>query len=303
MKLDFDVVIIGAGVAGMSAALYLKRANITCCILEKEIPGGQINRTSTIENYPGIKNITGPELADNMLRQTQEIGVIHRYGNVEKIENYDDYKKVITAKDIFTCKYVIIATGRRPKKLGIPNEEELSNRGISWCAICDGPLYKGKNVCVIGGGDSAVEETLYLANICNHVTLINRSDQLRAQEHLKDGLKEKKNITVLYETIPLAFVEKENKLVALMIEDKTDKNKMEIPCDGSFIYIGQTPNTEFVKDLNILDENGYILTDNHQETTIKNIFAIGDVIKKNLYQIVTATAEGAIAATSIVNRR
>lgn len=302
MKLDFDVIIVGAGVAGMTAALYLKRASVSCCILENMIPGGQINRTSTIENYPGYESITGPDLATVMFEQIKKLGVEYRYGDVVGIDMYDDEKVVRTKNEKLTCKYVIIATGRSPRKLNIKGEEELTNRGISWCAICDGPLYKGRDVAVIGGGDSAVEEALYLANICSHVTLISRSDRLRAKKHLVESLKLKSNVTILYEKMPLEFKEKENQLSSLILKDKKTNEYDELKIDGCFIYIGQNPNTTFLQNKELLDEFGYVITDERQETKIENVFAVGDVTAKKLYQIVTATAEGAIAATAIVNK-
>lgn len=302
MKLDFDVVIIGAGVAGMTASLYLKRAGVSCCILESMIPGGQINRTSSIENYPGFENIKGPDLANAMFEQIKNLGVEYRYGDVIEIEDYEQEKVVTTKNERITCNYVIIATGRSPKKLNIKGEDELTNRGLSWCAICDGPLYRNKNVAVIGGGDSAVEEAIYLSNICATVTLINRSDTLRAKKHLVEVLKQKGNVTIRYQKTPLEFKEKENRLSSILIKDNVTNEYEELEVDGCFIYIGQIPNTTFIENLAIQEEDGYIKTDEKQETKRKNIYAIGDVTKKNLYQIVTATAEGAIAANAIIGK-
>lgn len=302
MKLDFDVVIVGAGVAGMTAALYLKRAGISCCILESMIPGGQINRTSTIENYPGFENIKGPDLANAMFEQIKKLGVEYRYGDVIEIVDAGNEKIVKTANEGIHCNYVIIATGRSPKKLNIKGEEELTNRGLSWCAICDGPLYRNKNVAVIGGGNSAVEEALYLSNICANVTLISRSDTLRAQRHLVEMLKQKGNVTIRSQKTPLEFKEKENRLSSILMKDNLTNEYEELQVEGCFIYIGQIPNTAFLENLEIREEDGYIKTDERQETKIKNIYAIGDVTKKNLYQIVTATAEGAIAANAIIGK-
>lgn len=303
MKLDFKVVIIGSGVAGMTAALYLKRASVDCCILEKEMPGGQINRTSTIENYPGIIHITGPELAEEMFNQVKNLGVTYQYGDVTNIEDHGDYKTIITKTGKLNCQYVIIATGRSPRKLNLPNEDRLMNRGISWCAVCDGPLYKGKKVVVIGGGNSAVEEAIYLSNICSEVTVIHRSDTFTAQKHLIERLQAKENVTILFHHISQEFVEEDQKLHAVIVKDNHTSEVRKIECDGCFIYIGQTPNTQFLEKMGVLNEQGYVVTDEKQETNIKNIFACGDVTMKELYQIVTATNDGAIAATTIVNRK
>ncbi len=303
MKSNFDTIIVGAGVAGMTAALYLKRGSVDCCILEKELPGGQINRTSTIENYPGLKEITGPELAQNMLEQIQSLGVDYRYGDVQQLIHHGNMIEVKTASDTFTCKSVILATGRSPKKLGIENEDKLTGRGISWCAICDGPLYKGKKAVIIGGGSSALEEALYLSGICSEVTIINRSDRLKAPLHFQEKIKEHDNIKVLYNTFPKKFIEEDNKLAGVRIENPKAQEVRDLPCDACFIYIGQKPNTEWLKDLSILDNEGYILTNSHLETRLPNVFAVGDAIKKNLYQIVTATADGARAAMQIIERK
>lgn len=302
MKLDFEVIIIGAGVAGMTAALYLKRANISCLLLEKEMPGGQINRTAAIENYPGMKNITGPELAENMLSQIQALHIDYQYGDVISLSKKDDIQIVHTNTKDYTCHYIIIASGRAPKKLQVENEEQLTGRGISWCAICDGPLYKGKDVCVVGGGNAAVEEAIYLSNICNSVTLIVRSDHLKAQKHLIDALNQKQNIQILYEKVVQKFTSEDNRLDKVIIEDRNTNHIEEIPCQGTFIYIGQIPNTSFITEKKMLDDTGYLIADQNQETNQPNIFACGDVVKKNLYQIVTATAEGAVAANTIINR-
>ena len=302
MQLDFDVIIIGAGVAGMTAALYLKRANKKVCILEKEMPGGQINRTSTIENYPGIESITGPELAENMLHQIQKIGAEYRYGDVETVVVQENAMRVVTTNEILNCKYVIVATGRSPKKLNIENEDKLQGRGISWCAICDGPLYKNKKVTVVGGGASALEEALYLAAICEEVTILNRGETLRAPQYLQDKIKLIDNIKVLYNTLPKRFIEEENKLGAIEIYNPKAEERSLLKTDACFIYIGQQPNTECIKNFNILDEKGYIQVDEYGETKIPNLFAIGDVTQKGLYQIVTATADGAKVATTIIER-
>ncbi|MEG2563855.1 MAG: FAD-dependent oxidoreductase [Bacilli bacterium] len=302
MKLDSKVVIIGTGVAGMTAALYLKRASIDSILLDSAAPGGQINKTWTIDNYPGITHITGPELAMSMLEQLNSLGVTYQYGEVINIVDNTSYKTVITKDKEITCEYVIIATGRSPRKLGLPGENELTNRGISWCAICDGPLYKGKDVAVIGGGNSAIEESLYLSNICSSVTIIHRKDQFTADNNLVIRLKEHNNIRYLYSSSVETFLEKNNKLEGLEVKNLLTKTKEKVMIEGCFIYIGQVPNTDFITNLDILDKDGYILVTENQETKVKNIFACGDVTKKILYQIVTATADGAVAATTIINR-
>lgn len=295
--MNYNTVIIGSGVAGMTAALYLARANVSICILERDVPGGQITRTSTIDNYPGFVSIEGPELAINMYQQVTNLKIPYYYTEGIEIINHKDKKIVKTKDNEIICQNIIIATGRSPRKLGIPNEEKLASRGISYCAICDGGLYKNKNVAVIGGGKAALEEALYLSKICNKVTLIHRRDEFRAEDELVESVKSRPNIEVLTNKIVVEFIEKDNRLSSIRVKE----NEMleEIKVEGCFEYIGQIPNTQNFKNLDILDSNGYIKVDKNYETEISNIYAIGDCIPKDLYQIITACNDGAIVANAI----
>ena len=294
----YDVVILGCGCAGMSAAIYAKRSNMKVVIIENDTPGGQINKSSIIENYPGYEAIDGPSLAYHMFSQINKLKIEYRQANVIDIENDTDGKTVITDKGQIKTKTVIIATGRKPKKLNIKNEDRLTGKGISWCAICDGNLYKDKDVIVIGGGNSASEESLYLSEIANKVTIVNRSDKLRADEKFKDELNNRDNIQILYNYKPIEFVENDNHLLGLNIQSTVDRDEKFIKADGSFIFIGYEPVTDFCKKLGIVNKDGYIEVNNKMETSIEGIYACGDVIKKDLYQIVTSISEGAIAATN-----
>lgn len=296
--MDYNTVIIGSGVAGMTAAIYLARANISVCILEKEVPGGQITRTSTIDNYPGFISIGGPELATNMYNQVINLKVPYFYTEGLEILNLPDKKIVKTKDKELICKNIIIATGRSPRKLNIPNEEKLTGHGISYCAICDGGLYKNKNVAVIGGGRAALEETLYLSKICNDVTLIHRRDEFRAEEELISEVKSKDNITVLTDKLVEEFTSEEGKLSSIIVRNRNDELE-EIKVDGCFEYIGQVPNTENFRNLDVLDQDGYIQVNDNYETKISNIYAIGDCVKKDLYQIITACNDGAVVASRI----
>lgn len=297
MKLDTNTVIIGAGVAGMTAAIYLKRSNIDVIILEKSAPGGQITRTSTIDNYPGFISIDGPDLAMNMFNQVSALNVEYRYGNVENITDNGDYKIIKTDTEEIKCKNIIVATGRRPRELGLEKEQQLVGKGISWCAICDGPLYKGKTVAVIGGGNSAVEEAQYLAGICKKVYLINRSDVLRADLSEQEKLSKFENVEIKYNATVNKLNDENSRLSSITIKDN---NGMTIlPIDGMFTYIGNEPNTEFLKSLPIKLEDDYIVVDQRMQTNIKGIYACGDVLKKDVYQISTALGEATIAALSI----
>lgn len=297
MKLDTNTVIIGAGVAGMTAAIYLKRSNIDVIILEKSAPGGQITRTSTIDNYPGFISIDGPDLAMNMFNQVSALGVEYRYGNVQGITDYNDYKVIKTDTEEIKCKNIIVATGRRPRELGLEKEQQLIGKGISWCAICDGPLYKGKNVAVIGGGNSAVEEAQYLAGICKKVYLINRSNVLRADVSEQEKLSKYDNIEIMYNSSVSKINEENNRLSNITIN--SDNGLTILPIDGMFTYIGNEPNTEFLKSLPIKLEDDYVVVDQRMQTNIKGIYACGDVLKKDVYQISTALGEATIAALSI----
>jgi len=293
----YDVIIIGAGVAGISAAIYAKRSNLNVMIIEKETPGGQVNKTATIENYPGFTKIEGPELAFKLFEQLQQLKVEYKALEVKGIIDNGDYKTIITNKDSYQTKTVIIATGRVPRKLGKENEDKLYGRGISFCSICDGNLYKDKHIAVIGGGNSAIEESLYLSSLASKLTLIHRSENLRADESLINELKNKDNVEILYNTEVEKFNETNNSLDSIEIKNTEDRNIETLKVDGVFVFIGYEPASDFIKNLGILDENGYAVVNNRMETKIPGIYACGDIIEKDVYQIVTAESEGAVAAT------
>ncbi|HHW69716.1 MAG TPA: FAD-dependent oxidoreductase [Tenericutes bacterium] len=294
MKSYIDCVVVGSGVAGMTAAIYLKRANINVLVLEKEVPGGQINRTYKIENYPGFVSIEGPELSMNMLEQLKKLMIEVNYGNVIDISKDNDLITVKTEKDEIICKSLIIATGRTPKKLGINNEEKLIGRGISYCATCDGYFFKGKDVVVVGGGNSAVEEAHFLSKICRKVYIIHRKNHFTAEKYLQDKIFSQNNIEILFNTEIKDIIEIENKINSVITNDSK-----EIKIDGLFIYIGQTPSTNYVNSLKIEKINDYIKVNNEMTTNIEGIFACGDVIKKDVYQITTAASDATIAANSV----
>ncbi len=292
----YDVVIIGAGVAGISAAIYAKRSNMNILLIEKDVPGGQINKTAEIENYPGFSSIKGPDLAFNLFDQINKLKIPYRALEVLEIVDKENYKILKTDKEEIKTKCVIIATGRIPKKLGLENEDKLYGQGISFCAICDGNLYKDKEVIVVGGGNSAIEESLYLSEIAKKVTILNRSDRLRANEEAQEEIKTKNNVFIMYDTT-IKNINVNNKKLIVDIIDKENKIENKLSVDGVFVFIGYEPSNELVKNLNITDKNGYIIVNKRMETKIQGIFACGDIIKKDLYQIVTSESEGAIAAT------
>lgn len=290
MKLNFDCIVIGAGIAGLTAAIYLKRAGKNVVIIEKSMPGGQILKTNSIKNYPGFIEIDGFSLIRKILDQIDNLEIQIIKEEVKEIKNL----KVVTDNNIYLTKNIIIATGRKPRILGLQNENELIGKGISFCASCDGNLFKNEKVAVVGGGNTAFEEALYLSNICSKVYLIHRSENYRAENYLINELKQKQNVFFMPNEIITKLNTKEGYLESI----ETDKNKYDIK--ALFVAIGQIP--AVIKIENLETENGYIKVNNKMETNINGIYACGDCIKKDVYQLTTAAAEGTIAATSIINR-
>lgn len=291
-----NTVIIGSGIAGMTAAIYLKRADIDFVVIESSAPGGQILRTSTIENYPGFKEIDGPEFAMNVYKQLNNLDVKYIYDEVIEIVDNDLDKFVKTTNQVITCKNIIIATGRTPKRLGIENEEKFTGKGISYCALCDGNLYKNKDVAIVGAGNSAFEESLYLSKICNNVTIIARHDVFKADDILVEKVKNTKNIEIFTHKEVKEIIGNE-KVEQIILNDGT---KLDVA--GLFIYIGQQTNIKPYEKLNITNKYNYINVNCKMETSIPSIYACGDCINKDLYQIITAASEGAIAANQIIKK-
>lgn len=290
VKSSFDCIIIGAGIAGLTAAIYLKRAGKNVVIIEKSMPGGQILKTNSIKNYPGFLEIDGFGLTRRVLDQTDNLNIKIIKEEVLEINNLE----VKTNKNTYQTKNIILATGRKPRILGLENEEELIGKGISFCASCDGNLYKNENVAVVGGGNTAFEDAIYLSNICKNVTLIHRNNNYRAEEYLIEELKQKANVTFA----PNEKVEKLNTKDGFLESIETNNNTYKIK--GLFVAIGQVPSIIKIDSLN--QENGYIIVNEKMETNIKGIYACGDCIKKDVYQLTTAAAEGTIASFSIISR-
>ncbi len=292
MDNKYKVVIIGCGVAGMTSALYLNRAGIDCVILEKSMPGGQIVDNGNIMNFPSYESISGSDLALKMLKQITDLGVPVKYEEVKEIKVNKD-KKVITSKGEYLCDYIIIATGRKPKLLGVKGEDELRTKGISYCAVCDGALYKNKEVVVIGASDAAFEGAIYLSKIASKVTVLYRNE-FRAKAYLQDMIKKIDNISFVK-----GEVESFSKDDRITIKTK---NSNDITTDGVFVYIGQIPNSSFLSFLGILDDRGYIKADDNLMTSIDGIYAVGDALNKYDYQIVIAMGEAARVALEISRR-
>lgn len=297
MQKIYDTVIIGSGIAGITAAIYLKRANLDVLLIDKDAPGGQLNKISIIENYPGFLKISGPELTENLMKQIENLNIEIRYGNAQEIIDNIDYKIVKTDTEEIKAKTIILALGRTPNKLGLENEDELLGKGVSYCALCDGPFFKNKDIAVVGSGNSAVEEAIYLSNICKTVKIVIRSNEFKAEETLINQLKNKENITIKNNCVIKTIIKENGYLKGIELD-----NKEKINVEGLFIYIGSTPNIKIIENTKIKTEKNFILVNKNMETSVKGIYAIGDVIKKEVYQLTTAVSEATIAAISIKNK-
>lgn len=291
----YDTIIIGAGPAGLTSAIYLRRANKKVLVLESSSYGGQIVNATDIENYPGYTNISGFDLATNLYNQVKNLNAEIKFEKVIKIST-GKTKKIITNKDKYLARSIIIATGCENRKLGIENEDKLIGKGISYCATCDGNFYKGKEVAVVGGGNTAIEDALYLSNICKTVYLIHRRDTFRAFEKEVNALKNKKNVVFILKS-NITKISGNDKLES--IEITCNKNRKLINIEGLFVAVGKKPLTEIFNGFIKLDSNGYIKSKNTL-TNRKGIFAAGDVCEKEVRQLVTATSDGAIAAMEAI---
>lgn len=294
---QYDVIIIGAGPAGMTAAIYAARADMNVLMLDKLAPGGQIINTNEIQNYPGVGTINGAELAYQMFEHTQQFeNITFDYATVKEIKDEGALKTVVCEEDdkTFTGKSIIIATGTRPRCLHIPGEDNFRGNGISWCAICDGAQYRDRDVVVIGGGNSAVEESIFLAGIVKSLTIVTMFD-LTADPIACDKLRAMDNVTIYpYQDI-LEFVG-DGKLEGVHFKSTKTGEENTVKCDGVFEYIGLTPTTEFLKDTGVLNEMGYVEVNENMHSKVAGIYGAGDCVTKTLRQVITACADGAIAA-------
>ncbi|MFS9017096.1 thioredoxin-disulfide reductase [Streptococcus cristatus] len=295
----YDTMIIGAGPAGMTAALYAARSNLKVALLERGIYGGQMNNTAEIENYPGYARISGPELAEKMFEPLENLGVEHLFGQVEKIEDHGDYKKIITEDEVFETKTVILAPGANHRHLGVPGEEEYNSRGVSYCAVCDGAFFRDEDLLVVGGGDSAVEEAIFLTRFAKSVTIVHRRDQLRAQKLLQERAFANEKISFIWDSVVKEIKGDDRRVTSVVFENVKTGQSSESDFGGVFVYVGLDPVSDFVKDLGICNEDGWIITDQHMKTAIDGIYAIGDVRQKDLRQITTAVGDGAVAGQEV----
>ncbi|MEC0753175.1 thioredoxin-disulfide reductase [Bacillus haynesii] len=295
----YDVIIIGAGPAGMTAAVYTSRANLSTLMVERGVPGGQMANTEDVENYPGFESILGPELSNKMFEHAKKFGAEYAYGDIKEVVDEGDYKIVKAGSKEFKARAVIITAGAEYKKLGVPGEKELGGRGVSYCAVCDGAFFKNKELVVVGGGDSAVEEGVYLTRFASKVTIVHRRDKLRAQSILQARAFDNEKVGFLWNKTVKEIQEQDGKVGKVTLVDTVTGEEEEFRTDGVFIYIGMLPLSEPFKNLGITNEEGYIVTNERMETKVEGIFAAGDIREKTLRQIVTATGDGSIAAQSV----
>ncbi|OHB97561.1 MAG: thioredoxin-disulfide reductase [Planctomycetes bacterium RIFCSPLOWO2_12_38_17] len=302
MNRDYDVIIIGGGPAALSAAIYTCRALLKTVILEKRYVGGQLLGTELIENYPGFPDvISGVDLTQRMEAQAKRFGLEIKYEEVSKLELIDGLKIVTTDTDKYASHMVILASGADPKKLGIPGEEEFYGRGVSYCATCDGAFFRNKDVAVVGGGDSALTEAIFLTKYARTVQIIHRRDAFRATKIYQDEAFSNQKINVIFNTLIESIYGKE-KVEGIITQSVLTKEKKSIACNGVFIFVGSVPNTGFLGNLLCVDAGCHIETNIHMETAIEGLYAVGDVRKWSYRQIATGVGEGVIAAIAAENK-
>lgn len=291
----YDVIVIGAGPAGMTAALYASRSNLSVLMIERGAPGGQMNNTAEIENYPGFDLIMGPDLAYKMYESVEKFGTENAYGIVMDIKDQGTYKEVICEEQTYQGKTIIIATGCEHRKLGVKGEEEFAGRGVSYCAVCDGAFFRNKRLLVIGGGDSAVEEAIYLTQFASEVVIVHRRDELRAQKIIQDRAFANEKISFEWDSILEEITGNDMVVTGSRLRNVKTNEIKEVETDGVFIYVGLDPLTEPFKNAGILNSEGWVQTDQEMQTAIPGVFAVGDVREKTLRQITTAVGDGGIA--------
>ena len=292
----YDVVVIGGGPGGYTAALYGARANLSVLVLEKLTPGGQMGTTDVIDNYPGFpEGVNGFELAMQMKQGAERFGAQTQLSEVDRVELTGPEKRIHTPEGTYLARTVVLATGAAPRELGLAGERELRGRGVSYCATCDGMFYRNKTVAVVGGGNTAVADVLYLSRICKKVYLIHRRDQLRASKVYLDPLQKAENVEFVWDSEVRELLHGET-ITGVKVHNKRTGQDQELACDGVFVAVGQVPNTELFQGQVELDETGYVLAGETTKTNLPGVFAVGDLRKKPLRQVVTAAADGAVAA-------
>lgn len=301
MAKKYDVIVVGAGPGGLTAALYASRANLSVLILDRGLYGGQMNNTDAIDNYPGFTEIKGPELGEKMYNSTMKFGSEFEYGDVQSVTIDGENKVVKTDTGEYSAPALIIATGADHRHLNVPGEEEYSGKGVSYCAVCDAAFFKDEDIAVIGGGDSAIEEGIYLAQSAKSVTVIHRRDQLRAQPTLQKRAFANDKINFIWNGITESIDGDGQRVTGVTYKDKETGEEKQLATRGVFIYVGVIPQTAPFKELGITDEQGWIPTDDHMRTKVDGIFALGDVRAKDLRQIANAVGDGSIAGQAAYN--
>ncbi len=292
----YDVIVIGGGPGGYTAALYAARANLSVAILEKLSPGGQMGTTDVIDNYPGFpQGVNGFELAMQMKEGAERFGAQTQLAEVTQVELAGQVKTVHTSGGDYQARTVVLATGAHPRELGLPGERELRGRGVSYCATCDGMFYRGKTVVVVGGGNTAVSDVLYLSRLCEKVYLVHRRDTLRASKVYLDPLQKAENVEFVWDSEVKQLL-RDQAVTGVRVRNKKTGEERDIPCGGVFVAVGYLPNTELYRGQVELDEAGYVLADETTQTNLPGVFAVGDLRKKPLRQVVTAASDGAVAA-------
>ncbi len=292
----YDVVIIGGGPGGYTAALYAARANLTVLLLEKLTPGGQMGTTDVIDNYPGFpEGINGFELAMQMKQGAERFGVETKLSEVLSVDLKGAVKQIRTADGTYQAKTVVLASGAHPRELGLAGERELRGRGVSYCATCDGMFYRGKTVVVVGGGNTAAADVLYLSKLCKKVYLVHRRDTLRASKVYLDPLQKAENVEFVWDS-EVQEILQDGKVQGVLVRNKKSGEKTELSCDGLFVAVGYLPNTGLFRSQVETDEAGYVLADETTRTSLPGVYAVGDLRRKPLRQVVTAAADGAVAA-------
>ena len=292
----YDVIVIGGGPGGYTAALYAARANLSVAILEKLSPGGQMGTTDVIDNYPGFpQGVNGFELAMQMKEGAERFGAQTQLAEVTQVELAGQVKTVHTSGGDYQARTVVLATGAHPRELGLPGERELRGRGVSYCATCDGMFYRGKTVVVVGGGNTAVSDVLYLSRLCEKVYLVHRRDTLRASKVYLDPLQKAENVEFVWDSEVKQLL-RDQAVTGVRVRNKKTGEERDISCDGVFVAVGYLPNTELYRGQVELDEAGYVLADETTQTNLPGVFAVGDLRKKPLRQVVTAASDGAVAA-------
>jgi thioredoxin reductase (NADPH) len=300
MEKIYDLIIIGSGPAGLCAAIYAQRAKLSCITIERNyMSGGQVINTYEVDNYPGLPGINGFDMAQQFRAHAEKLGAEFVEAEVKKIELLeDDVKKIVTENDCFYAKSIIIATGAKHRTLSVKGEEELAGMGVSYCATCDGAFFKNKTVAVVGGGDVAVEDAIFLARACEKVYLIHRRDELRAAKVLQEAALAEEKIVPIWNSV-VTEITGEDKVESIKLQNVTTKEAKELSVVGIFVAVGIQPNTELFEEILNLDKNGYIEAGEDCKTSVEGIFAAGDVRTKPLRQIITAAADGANAVTSV----